>query len=300
MKRIFLLINLVLIVLFLFPQQAEAQRWKRFKMEVGLNLGVTNFLGDLGGNSEGDGTRFGDFQFAHTRPAFGGWFKYRFHNRFAIKGNLLYGRLYATDENDKNEIRQRRNLDFRSPVIELSGQVEFYFLKEKIGAAYRIKGVKGYGSSNFSGYLFAGVGLIYFDPHGTDQNGTWVKLAPLNTEGQGLPGGPKDYSRVTVTFPMGFGFKYNFSREWGIAFEYGLRMTPSDYLDDASTTYYDPNAIEAAYGPLAKEMSDKRLHPSRFNGEGNRGNNARKDAYMFGFLTLTYRIKSGARSRTRF
>lgn len=298
MARNILLI--IVVTIFLLPEISQAQRWKRFKQEVGVSLGASNFLGDLGGNSEGDGSRFGDLDLSNTRPVFGVWYKYRFHDRFAAKANLFYGRVYGTDENTPNIWRRNRNHTFRSPIIELSTQGEFYFFREKIGAAYRIKGVRGYGSTNIAGYVFGGIGVIFYDPHGKTDDGNWVRLSDLNTEGQGLPGGPEDYSRFALTFPLGFGFKYNFSREWGIAIEYGLRLTPSDYLDDTSTRYYDDDAIAAAYGELAREMSDRRLSDSRFNGNARRGNDERKDSYMFGTLSLTYRIRTATRSRIRF
>ena len=80
---------IIIVTLFLLPEMAQAQRWKRFKQEVGMSLGASNFLGDLGGNSEGDGSRFGDLDLSNTRPVFGVWYKYRFHDRFAAKANLF-------------------------------------------------------------------------------------------------------------------------------------------------------------------------------------------------------------------
>ena len=149
-------------------------------------------------------------------------------------------------------------------------------------------------------YLFAGIGGAHFTPQGTNQAGDWVNLAPLNTEGQGLEGAPKDYSQLTMVFPVGLGMKYNITREIGVQFEMGMRFTTTDYLDDVSTQYYDGAAIEAAYGSVAKEMADKRYtSPGRFSEGGIRGKDEKKDVYMFGLLTLTYRIKSKPRSRIR-
>ena len=127
-----------------------------------------------------------------------------------------------------------------------------------------------------------------------------MKLAPLNTEGQGLNGAPKDYSQITMVFPTGVGFKYNISKTIGLQFEAGMRFTTTDYLDDASTQYYDGAALETAYGAVSKDMADKRYtNPNRFDAGGTRGHNDKNDTYMFGLLTLTYRIKSRARSRVR-
>lgn len=301
MTRRSLPIFLILPLFLVLVSTTQAQRWKRYRHEVSFNLGAANYLGDLGGATTGDGTRFGDFQFAVTRPAFGVSYRYRLADRFATKVNLMYGRVYGDDAEAGNDGRKLRNLNFRSPVMELSVQGEFYFLKESSGSAYRLSGMRG--GSPIAGYLFGGIGLFYFNPQGEDANGDWVDLADLNTEGQGLPGGPDDYSQVSVAFPLGFGFKYNINREWSVGIEYGIRMTTTDYLDDVSTTYYDPDALRAANGDLAVEMADKRI-----DAEGNRlppsaggirGGDA-LDSYMFGFVTLGYKFKTGKRGRTRF
>ena len=299
MKQICTLFIITGLLLTFSAQDANAQRWNRYKKEIGLSLGATNMLGDLGGGP-GDGSRFGDFQIGNSRVAIGGFFKYRFHDRFAAKLNLVYGQLYADDKTTDNSGRATRNLDVRTDLVELSGQLEFYLLREKIGNRYRVQGVRGYGSSNFAMYLFAGIGGAYYNPKGTNASGEWVKLAPLNTEGQGLAGAPKDYSQFTIVFPVGLGMKYNITREIGVQFEMGMRFTTTDYLDDASTQYYDGAAIEAAYGVEAKELADKRYNsPNRFDAGGTRGHDDKKDVYMFGLLTLTYRLKSKARSRIR-
>ena len=299
MKQVYTYSAIILFVLAISMESATAQRWNRYKKEIGFSVGGSNMLSDLGGGA-GDGSQFGDFQFGNTRYAVGGFFKYRFHDRFAAKVNLVYGQLFADDKTTENAGRASRNLDVRTNLLELSGQLEFYLIRERIGGNYKIQGVKGYGSSSFAMYLFAGIGGAHFTPQGTNQAGDWVSLAPLNTEGQGLEGAPEDYSQLTMVFPVGLGMKYNITREIGVQFEMGMRFTTTDYLDDASTQYYDGAAIEAAYGSVAKDMADKRYtSPNRFDAGGTRGHDDKKDVYMFGLLTLTYRIKSKPKSRIR-
>lgn len=295
---IFLILPLFLVLI----TTTQAQRWKRYRHEVSVNLGAANYLGDLGGASTGDGSRFGDFQFAVTRPAFGVSYRYRLAERFAAKANFMYGRVYGDDAEAGNDGRKDRNLNFRSPVMEFSVQGEFYFLKEASGSAYRLSGMRG--GSPIAGYLFGGIGLFYFNPQGENADGDWVDLADLNTEGQGLPGGPDDYSQVAVTFPLGFGFKYNINREWSVGLEYGIRMTTTDYLDDVSGEYYDPTTLAAEYGADALEMADKRIDETGndlppIGAGGIRGGDA-LDSYMFGFVTIGYKFKTGKRGRTRF
>jgi hypothetical protein len=299
MKRIFILTVVATIFLMGFITEANAQRWNRYRKEIGFTIGSSNMLGDLGGGP-GDGSRFGDFQLENSRFAIGGFAKYRFHDRFAVKLSLMYAKLYATDQTTDNAGRNFRNLDVRTDLIELSGQLEFYILREKIGSRYKLKGVKGYGSSNFALYVFAGIGGAYYSPQGTNENGEWVKLAPLNTEGQGLSGAPKDYSGFTFVFPTGVGIKYNISKLVGVQFEASYRFTTTDYLDDVSTRYYDGDALETAFGTESKNLADKRYNSlDRHDAGGVRGHDDKTDMYMFGLLTLTYRVRSRARSRVR-
>lgn len=295
----------LLFLLFGTVLNSYGQRWKRYRHEFGIGVGASNYLGDLGGATTGDGSRFGDFQFVVSRPSVKASYKYRVLERVAFKGNLAYGRIYGSDEYAGNPSRENRNLNFRSDVIELSVQGEYYFIKEKVGPVYRLPGLRGQALESFSGYLFGGIGAFYFDPQGQNADNEWVKLAPLNTEGQGLPGGPEDYSQVSIAFPIGFGFKYAIDRQWSIGLEYGLRMTTTDYLDDVSGKYYNPDVLAAEYGQEAVEMADKRLSsnpPTGLNREqyGTRGNPDKLDTYMFGFLTLSYKMKSKGPGRTRF
>lgn len=298
MKRLFILFIVSAIFSLGLVQEANAQRWNRYRKEFGITVGASNMLGDLGGGP-GVGSRFGDFQIGTTRYAFGGFYKYRFHNRFAVKSTLIYAQLYGDDKATENYDRKHRNLDAKTGLLEFSGQLEFYIIRERIGSRYKLKGVKGYGSSNFSLYLFAGIGAAYYNPKGTNENGEWVNLAPLNTEGQGLEGAPKDYSGFTVVFPTGVGIKYNISKMIGIQFEASTRFTTTDYLDDVSTQYYDGNILETEFGAESKSMADKRYNSvGRHQAGGVRGQD-KKDMYMFGLLTLTMRVRSRARSRVR-
>lgn len=288
----------------------EAQRWQRFRHEVSFGLGGSNYLGDLGGRSVGDGSRFGDFQLSVTRPSMLVSYRYRVLERVSVKGNFIFGQVSGTDEvagGGKNTTgRLDRNLNFRSPVIEASVQGEFYFIGEKDGSAYRIRGMRGSNYGGLSAYLFGGIGAFYFDPRGQDDAGNWVRLKPLKTEGQGLPGGPDEYSSIAIAVPMGFGVRWALNRQFTIGFEYGLRLTNTDYLDDVSGKYYEPSALQQANGPKAKELADKRLS-GRYKNEGSsnllsgiRGNPKNNDVYMFGFVTLSYKLRKGSISRARF
>lgn len=293
------IITLLLIVIST-PIVSNAQRWSRFKHEATIGLGASNFLGDLGGATTGDGHRFNDFQFSVTRPALSVNYKYRFHDRFKARVGFSFGYVAGDDAKANNDSRKNRNLNFRSPIVEFAPGIEWYFLKENGSSSYSIKGMKGGMFDNVSGYLFAGVGLFYFSPQGQDKDGNWVNLSDLNTEGQGLPGAPDDYNRIAVTTPLGFGFNYSINKYWSINFEYGVRMTTTDYIDDVSNDkyYQDRDLHLAEYGAESLALSDKRIEGS-FGG-GKRGNPDNNDAYMFAFFSISKKFKVKMGSRTRF
>ena len=161
-------------------------------------------------------------------------------------------------------------------------------------------------------YAFGGVGGIYYDPRG-ERNGSWFRLAPLNTEGQGLPGGPNDYSQFTVVIPYGIGIRRNLSGgarsrhfgSWSISLELSVRKTFSDYIDDVSTYYYNDGgsiAIADAYGEAAGYFHD----PSGDYVNGGygelqqRGDPTDNDAYLLGILSLNYKPARRRRNLPKF
>ena len=300
MKRLLPLFTVLFVLSIFTIEKADAQRyrrWNRYKKEFGINFGGTILMGDLG---HSDKSR--DLNLKNSGMMYGGFFKYRFHERFAAKGNLNFGNFTASDANAPDGYKEKhginRVLNVKTRFAEISGQVEFYILPEKIGSRYNVKGVKGYGQSSFALYVFAGLGANIFNPKGIGAGGEgdWVPLRELSTEGQGLPNGPSAYSSVTMIFPMGAGLKYNFNRQWGVQAEASYRFTTTDYLDDVSGTYYDSDALAAAKGEVARYMAEKG-HGKATMGE-QRGGPA-KDLYLTGTISVTYRIKSKARSRVR-
>jgi hypothetical protein len=77
--------------------------------------------------------------------------------------------------------------------------------------------------------------------------------------------------------------------------EGGLRYTFTDYLDDASKSYIDPNDLLAARGQLALDMSYR--GDELPNGDPNypvkgflRGGDEIKDFYYFVGLHVSYRL----------
>ena len=301
---------LLLCFLISIPFISEAQRWKASRQEVFIGLGGANFLGELGGG-EGVGRNFlGDFELNSTRPGLAIGYRYRLGEFISARASFAYGRLNGDDKFSEEIYRKNRNLHFRSPVYELAVAGEFYFLKEQTNGSYRLRGVRGKGGLNLSGYAFVGIGGFYFNPQ-AKYNGKWEDLQPLSTEGQGLEGGPDKYSRISFAIPYGIGFKYVVNRQWSIGLEYGLRKTFTDYIDDVSGVYFDNSVIENEKGEMAADLADPNLGLIGDNGDigdgifitdpgQQRGDSTDKDTYMFGMITLSYKLVKLRRNIPKF
>ncbi len=301
MKKLFLIV-----VALLFITQAEAQystRWKRYRYELIAGIGATNFLGELGGANR-EGTDFlRDFEFSMTRPAVTIGLRYKILEQVSAKMALTYGVLRGDDKKTEETYRNNRNLNFYAHLIELSGQMEYNIIKEKVGHRYSLRRVRGLKGFKLNTYFFLGFAGYWFNTYGKNSTtGEWVALQPLGTEGQGLVGSREKYSRIQMAIPYGIGFKYGLDREWSIALELGARKTFTDYLDDVSTTYYDNNLIRAQSGDLAADMADPSLGnvPGQTTANQQRGDPSDYDSYMFLTISVTYKLKTTRQGLPKF
>lgn len=253
----------IAIALFTF-MSIRAQR-----NEIGLLLGTTYYLGDLNPSK----------QFLQAKPAVGLVYRYVFNQRWAIKMDGLYGSVAGADSISKFNIK--RNLSFKSPLAEFSTQLELNFLPYMTGNL-----TKNY----FTPYIFAGISVFGFNPK-AEYDGTWYKLKPLGTEGQGTSYyNKKPYSLVNIAFPFGLGFKYSIGSNICIGVEWGMRKATTDYLDDVSTTYADPLILSAENTPLSAILADR----SKVQNETDmqRGNSGTKDWYSFAGAFATIKFKA--------
>ncbi|MBI4945889.1 MAG: hypothetical protein HY840_05750 [Bacteroidetes bacterium] len=260
-------------------------------------MGATNFLGDLGGADQIGTHAFKDFEYVLTRTALSFGMRYKFGKFFTVKNNLYWATLRGDDKLTKEPFRNNRNINFRSPIWELSTQLEFNFIKEQTGHVYKIRGVRGMQHRDRQVYVFGGGGLFYFNPKGY-WNGKWYPLEPLHTEGI-------SYSRINYLISVGSGFRLALNRYWGIGLELGLRYTFTDYIDDVSTTYQDPSTFNG--NPVAIHFANPSLADRPSGAWGcqtcigeERGDHTHKDSYMFGTITVGYKVMYRKRSRSKF
>ena len=258
------------IVLLVVGGQVSAQSFKKYS-ELGLFGGVSYYMGELN-----PGKPF-------FMPSFAGGlvFKHNYNARWAWRISALYGNVQADDSRSEVPSQIQRNLSFRSQVIEFSPMLEFNFFPYEVGNLNRPA----------TPYIFGGFALFRFNPK-AEYQGDWVALQPLGTEGQGTASFPdrKEYSLINAAFPFGIGFKFHAGR-LALAIEWGLRKTFTDYLDDVSTTYVDPDLLYATNGVLAALIADRSVvNPGEINTGRQRGNPSNKDWYSFAGITLSYKL----------
>lgn len=279
------------------------------KVEAGINFGPTFFLGDLGGKV-GKGTTFiKDLNYELTRLMKGAfitvypteWMGFRLAAQYTyVEGIDSIISTHGVDE----LWRKQRNLDFKSNVWEAYGALEFFPIQ------YLMRNNEDY-DPRFRPYVFGGVGLFHFNPRGSlkDQNGnvTWHELQPLSTEGQGFTQYPdrKPYKLTQMNIPFGGGFKYILNDKVNVGLELLYRKTFTDYMDDVSTTYIDPqffaDNLPAADAVIARAISDKTIGyvtpgVTRFQPGDTRGFSHNKDAYFSFLFKLGIRFGEGGYS----
>jgi len=262
-------IAILLVCFIFFTSSTTAQVVS--STEIGIMGGGSYYLGDI--NKK---------HFDYMMPSGGIVVRKNIDRRIVVKGELLLGYIRADDSrNEKDTANFNRNLHFRSPIYELSGQVEFNFLPYETGNSLY----------PFTPFVFAGISLFRFNPQAEASNGEWVALQPLGTEGQGTTAFPdrKKYALTQFSIPMGGGFKIAVNKTFNIILEYGIRKTFTDYLDDISTTYPGVNLKEM--GDKGKEMSDKSLNGPQAK-DFQRGNSKDNDWYTFAGITLSFKILS--------
>lgn len=305
-KRILLFALLLLSGVEVSAQYAQSgvYSWKQMRHSVGFGLGVSAFLGELGGRDQ-IGTNFiHDLETSQSLPALFVNYRYQFFKGFYGKGQFMYTIVRGNDALTEEIFRHNRNIHFKSNIFEFTAAAEYEFIKI---SKYRL-GIDQKPLAGWSAYITAGLGVTLFNPKSSYQ-GKWYELQPLGTEGQYQEDGPTPYSLSTMVIPIGGGIRYEVTNRWTVGLEVIHRITFSDYIDDVSTVYYNNDAIRQSQGELAAHFADPSLgyyeidgdiKPLNSTAEGmQRGDNADDDAYFVVAFTASYRFAETTFSRGR-
>jgi len=239
--------------------------------EIGAFVGASYYLGDINPGKH----------YFQPNFSFGAVYKYNIDYRWAFRFNLTKGKVEGSDGVMK--FYENRNLSFESDINEVALGMELNFLPYIVGSR----------SYKTTSYIFAEIGYFQFNPR-TQYNGEWYDLQPLGTEGQGTTAYPekKLYKLSEFAFPFGLGFKHCFSENFSISFEWGVRKTMTDYIDDISTTYVNSEVLSAENSQMSAVLADRNLSgKSEINFGKQRGDSSNNDWYSFAGITLFINIK---------
>lgn len=260
--------NLVLLLLTFLALNANAQN-----LELGFVLGATTYEGEL--------SPVEAIEYLQTyRPAFGFFTRYHISRRIAVRADLRYATIFGDDAINSRP----RNLNFRTRLGELTLLGEWAPFSLRLGP-----GVYA------APYGHAGGGLLYFNPQGL-RNNTYIDLAPLGTEGQGLPGYPEPYNQFTYVLTAGGGAKIEFNEQWTLGGEVALRYSGSDYLDDVGPTPVTYRDVLDGNGSTAAYFSRPSFNPDSDNPDEVyvRGGEA-TDFIFTAVITISFRLGNGLR-----
>jgi hypothetical protein len=249
--------------------------------ETGINLGASNYLGDIGGNELTRRDFVADMKIQKTNINLGGFVRYKVNRLFSAQANVSWLRIAGDDKLSSNPARNARNLNFRNDIIEATVQGQFFFYEvNDLGHTYRHKDA-------FRAYVGLGVGALYHNPK-TAYNGEMVALRPLTTEG-------KKYTKVTAVIPASAGFYFVVNKNYHIGWNITWRTAFTDYLDDVSTTYaYEsqlpsPLAIELAN--RTDELSVTPAFGENFTPGNKRGDSRHNDSYISTSIDMSYAFR---------
>jgi hypothetical protein len=242
---------------------ANAQTW-----EVGLGAGGAGYMGDLNPKNP---LKISGF-------SAGAYVKANFDPYWGLGLHYQYGKIRANDANSNNSHFKQRNLNFYSPLNEVSLQLDFNFFDYFAGG----------GRKNFSPYLFAGVGGVFFSPR-TKINGDEYKLQFYETEGSA-----NAYKNYAISIPYGLGMHFKLKRNWGLFTQIGYRTVFTDYLDDVSGYYPNPDSWgdRDAVTNIRETLSFGSPVVANYKYNSQRGDLRKRDTYMFVNVGISYTFSS--------
>lgn len=201
----------------------QGQQILGHRSEIGFGVGVFNYTGDL----------VRTYQISSSKPAATVFYRSNISNVISLRTSITGGRLGATDtKNPIDAFASKRAASFNLFLLEAGATFEYHFLDWR-DSKRRLR---------FTPFAFAGASLFGI-------SGMAEKTA--------------EYSNIQFSIPFGGGMKYVLNPKYYIAFEFGIRKTFFDYLDNVSEG--NPSVKNFQYG-----------------------NSFDYDNYFFTAITLTY------------
>ncbi len=283
-------IPLAMLVVLGLAMAGEARA--QYDWDIGGHLGGANYLGEMGGKEKTRQDFIWDMKMSQTRWAVGAFARRKINRSFSVNFGLMYLRIQGADYLSTNPARVGRNLNFRNDMLELYARPEFTLFQDNdLGGRGRYR-------TDFRLFAYVGAAVYYSNPKGQiNHTGDFYNLREMDTELAG-------YSPLGVAIPAGLGFHFTFKRRHRVGWDFGWRTTFSDYLDDASTVYADPNALPGGPNGTAAQLADQSsyiygpngTHPNpvelvQYTKGLKRGDSTHNDSYLTMTFTYSYVLK---------
>jgi hypothetical protein len=193
------------------------------KFEIGINVGAYIYQGDL------TPSRFGSYR--TLKPGLTLYVNRLINPTFSLRTNLSLGNLRGDDAKYPNpEYRQQRNLNFKSPLFEISELIIVDLLRNNLTRKY----------AQIAPYLFGGLGLsvLNIKRDWSRFNAEYFSGEPNTLEGLVAD---QQHSPPTLipVIPLGVGIRYALSKKFSLTAETFYRVTFSDYVDGFSKSAND-------------------------------------------------------------
>lgn len=260
----------------------------QYNFDFGIKLGASNYLGDIGGQEKTRRNFIMDMKLQETNIVVGAYARYKINSTFGVQASLNFGKISGDDQLSSNPGRHYRNLRFKNNILELSARGEVYI--------FELNDVGNHGRYwvDMKTYAFGGLTAFHHNPkgqiYGTSE---WHKLQPLQTEGVA-------YSKWGFGIPAGLGLYFTYKRKHRIGWEMAWTTTFTDYLDDISGFYADPNSLNSE---LSKDLANQtalitddpviiaNYAPPSESNLGKRGDPTHNDTYFFTTFSYGYLIR---------
>lgn len=266
MKRL-IFYCIVLICSFAGIHSVKAQRH-----EIGLQLGVSNLVGDIGRtNYFLQKPILNDLSQMGVPINLGILYRMNLNPYQTLRFNLGYHNVQFDDRVAKENYRRYRQLHGTNSIYEADIIFEYNFFP-----------VNEEHQSMLSPYVFGGLGGMYANVAQAMLNNDFNRdasgnaIAPTNTSDFVTTAKYQSAKKFTMAIPFGVGLKYKFNYNWALSGEVTFRPTFSDALDysviDNSDVKMNFNKDILAPGANTKSL----LESGAFLDEANR----RKDDFI--------------------
>ena len=217
MKKITYLFVALLTLSLSTQAQDSCKVCKPYKWEIGLPIGINQYFGDMHCSKPYP---------SENNLMIGAFVRRHLNDYFALRGQILLGKLAGNDLDRPDHRWDYRRLKFSTPLVELSLLGEYYPLRER---RYTCDGTF---KKTLTPYLYGGIGVAFTNPTVKAQNAALQDDDPRKyVMAQLYDQDIANRKKAALILPFGVGLKYNIAERWTIGAEAGYRYAFSDYLD---------------------------------------------------------------------